>query len=185
MYATSEQFAAAGKAGFESFFNVASTGLAGFEKLVALNIGNAKAMFDDAAVGARVALAARDPKELLSQGANATQPAFEKSLAWSREVYGIVTDTQAAVRAAAEEQSAAVQKEFSAVLEKTLASAPPGSESAVAALRSALTGATAAYDNAAKIARQAFDTAEANFSNAANSAVANVTAATKAAGKRK
>jgi phasin family protein len=185
MYANAEQFAAAGKAGFEAFYNAASTGLAGLEKLVELNVSSAKSIIADVEQSARAALAAKDAREFLELNASAAQPAIEKSLAYSKEVYGILTSTQAALRAAAEEQSAAAQKEFGAILEKALKTAPPGTESAVAALRQAVAAATSAYDNAARIAKQSFETAEANFSNVASTAAANVKAATKQAAKRR
>jgi phasin family protein len=185
MYANTEQFAAAGKAGLDSLVHAASTGFAGFEKLVALNVSSTKALFADLQQTATAALDAKDPKELLALNSGAAQPALEKSLAYSKELFGIFSGTQQALRAAVEEQSATLQKEFTTVLDKALKSAPPGSESAVAALRSAISAATSAYDNAAKVAKQAFDTAEANFTSAASTAAANVTAATKAGARRK
>lgn len=185
MYATPENFAAASKAGFDNLISVASTGLAGFEKLVALNVSSAKALLDDVAAGARASLELKDPKDLFTAGAGAAQPSLEKSLAWSKEAYAIVSETQAALRASLESHAAGVQKEFASALDRALKSAPPGTESAVAALRSAVAAATSAYDNATKAVRQAFDAAEANFTSAAGAAVANVTAATKAASKRR
>ena len=185
MYANTEQFSTNGKAGLESFFQVASTGMAGFEKLLELNLASAKAMFADAQESTRAALSAKDAREFMSLNANVAQPALEKSLAYSKEVYSILTGTQTALRAAAEEQSATAHKEFAAILEKSLKSAPAGTESAVAALRSAVGAATAAYENAAKVAKQAFESAETNFTSAATTAAANVSAATKSAGKRK
>ena len=185
MYANAEQFAAAGKAGLNAFVSAASTGFAGFEKLVELNVSSARAIFADVEQSARAALAAKDAREFLELNAGAAQPAIEKSLAYSKEVYGILSQTQAALRAAAEEQSAAAQKEFGAILEKALKSAPPGTESAVAALRQGVAAATSAYDNAAKIAKQAFETAEANLSNVASTTAANVKAAAKQAAKRR
>lgn len=185
MYSTPDQFAAASKAGFESFINVASSGLTSFEKLVELNVSSAKSMFDEAAQNARAALAVKDAKELLAFNVGAAQPVIEKSLAWSKEAFGILSQAQATLRASAEEHATAAQKEFAATLDKALKSAPPGTESAVAALRSAVAAATSAYDNAAKVAKQAFDTAESSFTSAASTAAANVAAATKAASKRK
>jgi phasin family protein len=185
MYSTPDQFAAAGKAGFENFMSTAATGLASFEKLVALNVSNAKSLFDEASTTARAALEVKDPKELLNFNVGSAQPMLEKSLAWSKEAFGILSQAQATLRATAEQHAAAAQQEFAATLDKALKSAPPGTESAVAALRSAVAAATSAYDNAAKVAKQAFDTAESTFTNAATTAAANVTAATKAAGKRK
>lgn len=185
MYSTPEQFASAGKAGFENFFSVASTGFAGVEKLIELNIAISKAAFDDAAQTARAALEVKDAKEFMAFNASLAQPVVEKSISYSKQVYGIVAETQAALRKAAEAQSADVQKEFATLIDKSLKNAPAGSETAVAAVKSAVAAATSAYDNASKIAKQAFDMAEANLANVATSAAENVKAATKSASKRK
>ena len=186
MYATTpEQLASAGKAGFDNFFAVASTGFAGFEKLVELNVATCKAVFDEAASNARAALEVKDPKELLAFNASLAQPAVEKSISYSKHVYSIVADTQAALRKAAEEQSSSVQKEFATMVDKSLKNAPAGSETAVAAFKSAVAAATSAYDNASKIAKQAVDMAEANLANVATKAAENVKAASKTAAKRK
>jgi phasin family protein len=185
MYTTSnEQFAAAGKAGLDSLFSIAKTGFEGFEKLTELNVATAKALFDEAAANARAVLEVKDAKELISLNAALAQPALEKGVSYSRHVYGIVAESQAALRRAAEEQAALAHKEFAALIDKSLKSAPAGSESAVAAVKSAVAAATSAYDNASKIVRQAVEIAETNFANATSTAVDNVTAATKAATKR-
>ena len=184
MYASNEQFAAASKAGFDNFFAIAKSGFAGFERLVELNVTTAKAIFDEVSENARAALEVKDPKELLSFNANMAQPVLEKSVSYSRHVYSIMTDSQATLRKAVEEQAASAHKEFAALIDKSLKSAPAGSESAVAAVKSAVAAATSAYDNATKIAKQAVDMAEANFANAAASATSSVVAATKAT-KRK
>ncbi len=185
MYANSEQFAAAGKAGFDNFFAVASTGFAGFEKLVELNVATYKAVFDEASSNARAVLEVKDAKEFLAFNASLTQPSIEKSISYSKQVYGIMTETQSALRQAAQEQSGSVQKEFANLIDKSLKNAPAGSETAVAALKSAVAAATSAYDNASKITKQALDMAEANFANAASKAAENVKAAGKSAAKRK
>ena len=91
MYATSEQFSAAGKAGFDNFFAVASTGFTGFEKLVELNVATYKALFDEASSTARAVLEVKDAKEFLAFNASLAQPAVEKSISYSKQVYGIVS----------------------------------------------------------------------------------------------
>ena len=78
-----------------------------------------------------------------------------------------------------------MQKEFATLVDKSLKNAPAGSETAVAAVKSAVAAATSAYDNASKIAKQALDMAEANLTNVATKAAENVKAATKTATKRK
>ena len=185
MYATPEQFASAGKAGFDNFFAAASTGFAGFEKLMELNIAASKSIFAEVTQNTRAALEVKDAKELMAFNASLAQPSVEKSISYSKQVYGILTETQAAMRKSAEVQAVDAQKDFAALIEKSLKNAPAGSETAVAAVKSAVAAATSAYDNASKIAKQAFDMAEANLNNVAASAAENVKAAAKTAAKRK
>jgi len=183
MIATPEQFAAANKAGLENFFAAATSGFSTLERLMELNVATAKAMMSDAAVNTRAAFDVKDAKELLALNASLAQPTVEKAVSYGRHVYGIVAETQLALRKAAEEQAATAQKEFASLLDKSLKSAPAGSESAVAAVKSAVTAASSAYDNASKMIKQSIDMFETNMANAAAAASNNVGAAVKAASK--
>jgi phasin family protein len=183
MYSTPEQFAAAGKAGMEDFFATASSNMATMERLLELNLATTKALFADVAENTRAAFSVKDPKELLALNASLAQPAVEKAVSYSRHVYGIVAESQLALRKSAEEHAAAAQKEFAGMLDKSLKNAPAGSEAAVAAVKSAVTAATSAYDNASKIVKQSIDMFETNIANATAAATHNVTASVKAASK--
>ena len=185
MYTAPEQFSAAGKAGLDSFLSLAGTGFAGLEKLIALNIASTKSVFEESLASTQAMFAIKDPRELMSLQSSLAQPSLEKSIAYSTSVYGIVTETKEAFLKEAEAQSGAAYKEFTSALEKTLKSAPAGSESAVAAIKTAVANATAAYENVTKVAKQALSTAEASFANATKTAAANVTTLSKAVPKRK
>lgn len=183
MYATPEQFAAASKAGVENFFAAAASSFSTLERLMELNVATTKAVLADAAENTRAAFEVKDAKELLALNASLAQPAVEKTVSYSRHVYGIFAETQVALRRAAEEQAAVAQKEFAGLIDKSLKNAPAGSEAAVAAVKSAVTAATSAYDNASKIVKQSIDMFEANLANAATAASNNVGAAARAASK--
>lgn len=183
MYATPEQFAAASKSGLESLFAATASNMAVFERLLDLNVATSKALFADAASNTKAAFDIKDPKELLALNASLAQPAVEKAVSYSRHVYGIVAESQLAMRKAAEEQAATAQKEFASLLDKSLKNAPAGSESAVAAVKSAVSAATSAYDNASKIVKQSIDMFETNLANATAAATSNVAATVKAASK--
>ena len=183
MYATPEQFAAASKAGMENFFAAATSGFSTLERLMELNIATTKAVMADAAESTRAVMGVKDAKELLALNASLAQPAVEKAVSYGRHVYGIVAETQVALRKAAEEQAASAQKEFAGLIDKSLKNAPAGSESAVAAVKSAVTAASSAYDNASKMIKQSIDMFETNMANAAAAASSNVGAAVKSASK--
>ena len=185
MTVSNEQFAAASKAGLENFFSIAKASMDSFEKLAELNVATAKSLFDDVAANTRAVLEIKDPKELFTLNSALAQPSFEKTVSYSRQVYGIVAESQASLRRAAEEQAALAHKEFTTLVDKSLKSAPAGSESAVAAVKSAMAAATSAYDNASKVIKQAVEMAESNFASATATAANTVVAASKTAAKRK
>src|SRR3990167_8961214 len=139
MYATPEQFAAANKASVDALFTIAQAQFAAFERLSALNFNTTKSAFEDGVNQAKALLSVKDAQELVSLSAASAQPALEKAIAYSRNVYEVATQTQAE---------------------------PAGSDVAVAAVKSAMAAANSAYDSFTKVVKQATDMAEANVTAA-------------------
>ncbi len=97
------------------------------------------------------------------------KPAVEKAIAYSRSVYEIASESTNALGHIAEGQSIELKKTFSNAVEQSLKSAPAGSETVVAAVKSALAQADSAYETMSRQAKQAKATIEANVA-AANAA---------------
>ncbi len=182
---TADQFVAAQKATLETLFGLTTKAFEGVEKLVELNMQVAKTTMSEAADTAQAALSVKDAQELLSLQAGLLQPAAEKAAAYSRHVYDIVAGTNASFTKAAETTMADNQKKMLTVVDNAVKNAPPGTESAVALVKSAMSAANNAYESMHKAAKQATEVAEANFQAMSNTAVnATKTAATAAKGKR-
>ncbi len=178
MYATPEQFAAANKAGVDALFTIAQAQFTAFERLSALNFNTTKSAFEDSVSQAKALLSVKDAQELVNLGATSAQPALEKAIAYSRNVYEVATQTQAEVTKLAETQAAEMNKTVVSLMDKLTKNAPAGSDVAVAAVKSAMAAANSAYDSFTKVVKQATDMAEANVTAATATVV-------KQAGKKK
>jgi phasin family protein len=178
MYATPEQFSSANKASVDALFTIAHAQFAAFERLSALNFNTTKAAFEDSVNQAKALLAVKDAQEFVNLTAASAQPALEKAIAYSRNVYEVATQTQAEVTKLAESQAAEMNKTVVALMDKLTKNAPAGSDVAISAVKSAMAAANSAYDSFTKVVKQATEMAEANVTATTASVV-------KEAGKKK
>jgi phasin family protein len=174
---TVEQVIAAQKSQLGTVFGATAKAYEGLEKLVELNLQTGKAALSEAAEAASNALSVRDPQQLLAFQTTGVQPAVEKLGAYGRQVYEILSTTQAEVAQIAESAAAEAQKTFASSLDSVVKNAPAGSEGAIAFMQSAVSAANSAYDALQKAVKQAAEATEANVQAAAANA-------TKAAGPR-
>jgi phasin family protein len=166
MYATPEQFAAAGKATVDAFVGLAGTQFSALERLTALSMTAGKAAFEDSIGLTKSLMGAKDVQEIVNLNAAAAQPSLEKALAFSREVYEVTAQTQGEFTKVFEAQAAEINKTMTGLLDKFSKNAPAGSDVAVTAVKTAMAAANQAYDSFTKAAKQASEIAEANFSAA-------------------
>lgn len=176
---TPEQLAAAQKANVEALLTLATTALDSVERLVSLNINTVRTSFDEAVAQTKAVSAVKDPQELASLSSAAVLPVVEKSLAYSRQVYEIVTGAQQAVSKLAASQLAEINKNVASALDKLAESAPAGSDVAVAAVKSAIAAANSAYDQVTKAVKQVTEVAESNVEAATKATVQAIGAAAK------
>ncbi|MAL01507.1 MAG: Phasin (PHA-granule associated protein) [Alcaligenaceae bacterium] len=150
----------------------------GFEKLVDLNLKVWKATFDDVARASQQVIELKDPQDAVAFTSNAMQPNADKAVAYSKHVYDIFTSVQADLTKLTEEQVNESQQQLHDAIEEFAKTAPTGSESAIALMKSSVVSATNAYETATKAAKQASDAAQSNITAATN---ASLKAATEAA----
>jgi phasin family protein len=171
MNKVAEQFTTANKAGIETLQTVANTSLTGLANLTLLNLNTARAVLEDSAANAKALLAVKDVQGLLALQKSLAQPTLEKTIAYSRSVYEIVSQSSNGVTLVVEEQVSEASKNVNSAIEKALKNAPAGSEVAVTAVKSAIAAANSAYSNISKVAKQATEMAEANVASANAAAV--------------
>lgn len=174
-FAVPEQLVAFNKANLETAVSLANVALEGAERFANLQLAVTKEVLAEGAKNAKGLLAIKDAQELL-----ALQPTYEaaveKALGYSRNVYEVASQTQGEVSKILEGRAAELRDTLVAVLEKAAKSAP-GSDVAVAAIKSAVAAANSAYDNLQKATKQVAELTEAN--------VAAIATTPKAASKKK
>jgi len=181
MFAIPEQFSNATKASLESQFALLSSltqkTFEGVEKLVDLNINTARTTLEDSSAVARQLLGAKDPQEFFSVSASQAQPAAEKALSYSRQLASIAAGTGAEFSKAAESQIVEANRKVISLVDEVSKNAPAGSESFVAAVKTAISNANAGYEQISKTTKQAVEAVEANL----NAAVAQFSATARKA----
>src|SRR5690349_10771755 len=93
MIKTNEQFVAANKAAIDSLLTYAHASLANVERLAALNLHTARAFFADSVATVGTLTSVKDAQELFALQSALAKPAVEKSVAYSRGVYEILSDS--------------------------------------------------------------------------------------------
>ncbi|WP_256078412.1 TIGR01841 family phasin [Massilia sp. YIM B04103] len=105
MSSITEQLSAATKTQLESQLNIlnniASTTFDGAQQVIALNLSTTKASVENSAAAAKQLLEAKDTGDLLSL---VQAPGFDRLFAYGRELFAIVSKTQADLLQAAKEQ---------------------------------------------------------------------------------
>ena len=171
MFSNTEQFSTATKETFDTQLaamnELANKALHSVAELVELNMNTVKASLEHSAAAAQQMLAAKDPQEALTMVSSQAQPNAEKVLAYGRHLAGIASKAQAEFTKAAEARMADTSRQVHKLIEDLSKSAPAGSESAIAMLKTAIVNANAGYEQMSKAAKQASETLEDNMNQAA------------------
>lgn len=178
-----EKFATAAKVNTEVALTVANTLLAASERLAAHNLNTARALLGDVTANLAVVSDVKDAQGLFALPTAFLQPSIEKAVAYSRGIYAIASETQAALSRVFETQYATLNKEVMASIEEAVKHAPAGSEVAVSAVKQAISAANSAYDNVAKATKQAVELTENNVTAATEAALKTVSINTAKAKK--
>lgn len=180
LFTSPENLSSSNKAAVENFLTLANTAFASTERLSALNLNAGRSFLEDSIANAKALFGIKDPQQLIALQSTLTQPAVEKLVSYSRSVYEIATQTQEEVSKIIEAQFSDLKENISSVLDKAAKSAPAGSETAVAAFKSAFAGANSFYDNISKATKQVVEIAEANLASATNATIKAAGTAAKA-----
>jgi phasin family protein len=170
MNTTAEQFIATNKANLQALEGLTAQAYAGFEKLVELNLAASKAALGESFSHVQSILGAKDGQELIALQSALLKPLAEKSAAYAQHVQTIVADSGAEFSKAVEAKAAETQKAFAGVVENLAKNAPAGTESAVAAFKTALTAGQNAVESAQASAKKVVEVAQANVKAATKQA---------------
>jgi phasin family protein len=186
MFANQAQISELQKTQIDALFALSNTLFQATERFVGLNIAATKALMEESTECAQGLMGVKDVQELIAVSNGLAQPAFDKLVAYSRNVYSIANEAGSEVTKIVEAQVATSNKKLSQLIDVAAKNAPTGSESAVSMLKNSLTAANTAYDTISKATKQAVEMVESNLSAATNATLKSVNAANDAAkGKTK
>jgi len=123
------------------------------ERVINVQLEYAKGAIQQATHNARAASQVKDVQELLSLRSRIAENALENLMGYSRSLYEVASTAQSEYSRLAEQRMAAFQQAFAETVDQAAKSAPAGSDVAVAAMKSQLAAATAAFDSFTKAAK--------------------------------
>ena len=162
------------KSNFNNFQAIAQHLLGGMEQVGQLNLAVSKAVAGESLEHVQSLLDVRDAQQFITMQAGAMQPMAEKSASYLRQIYDIVSSTNAEIGKLAEGQMQEVQQNFTAMMDSAMKNAPAGTEAATAMFRNAFNASQDAINSAQSAARQAVATTEQNMSAMSDQAVSTV-----------
>lgn len=171
MYQTPEQLVALNKSNLEAAVRFAGIALEGAERLMELQLKATKGMFADGVQQAKALAEVKDPQDFAQIKSSLIQPNMEKTASYVKSVYDVASATQTEFNKLVEEHVSEFNKQVVTTLDKMVKTAPAGSDVAVAALKSAISGINATYENMAKSAKQFVDLTQANVEVATSQAI--------------
>ncbi len=170
MFTNPEQFASATKALFEfqlmTFNALTSKAVQGVEQVVALNVNTAKSGLADSVAAGKEISQAKDPHAALSAAAAQVKPGVAGVAAYNQQLGDIIKDIQAEFTRAAETHMAEAKSNLSALIYDVTKNVRPGSENAVAIVKTAIDNAFNGYEQVTKATQQAVQAVEAQIAKA-------------------
>jgi phasin family protein len=123
------------------------------ERAINVQLEYTKGAIQQVTHNARAASQAKDVQQLLALRTRIAENALENLMGYSRSLYEVASTAQSEYSRLAEQRMAALQQAFAETVEQAAKSAPAGSDVAVAAMKSQLAAATAAFDSFTKAAK--------------------------------
>lgn len=171
------------KTGIDSLAFFVNAAFDSIESLAVLNLSAGRSLAEASFANYTALLGTKDPQAFFDLQKSLAGPVIEKGLDYSRNVYAITSGTKDKIAKKVESQVAEVNATVSGLVDKALASAPAGSEAAIAAVKSAIAVANDTYEGLNQAAKRVAEAAEANVV-AATAATVKAAKATAPSGKK-
>lgn len=165
---TANPFAEIGQATMDAAAAMTRISMDSAERAINVQLEYAKGALAQATINARAASQAKDVQELLALRSRIAENTLENLMGYSRSLYEVASEAQGEYSRLAEERMAQLQKAVTESVDQAAKSAPAGGDVAVAAMKSQLAAATAAYDSFTKAARHMASFADAGLKTTGN-----------------
>jgi len=148
-----KQMTAWNEAAVEAAMNYARAGLSTAEQLLRLNLDAARAALEQNSKATRDLLAVSDPQELVTLRTRLAEANMQQAAAYANSVYGLVSETQAALSRMFEEGVARFSKDVAESTER-LGKGAPGADIQAAAVKSTIAATSAMMESLNQATRQ-------------------------------
>jgi phasin family protein len=166
MVPITEQFAAVNKSQVESVLKLTEIATENFEKLAEVQVKAAKAALAESLKTFKQMASAKDVGEFGTWSTTLAQPTWDKTSAYVKSVYDVLSASQLEFAQMMEAQVAEFNKNMVVALDGVLKNAPPGTDGLVTPLKSAIHSANTLYESMVRAAKQMAAVTEANISAA-------------------
>ena len=174
-----EQFAEVNKSSIDAAMNFAKVSFDAAERLVGLQLAVGRDALSESAKNATLLTEVRDVQDLTAFRGKVAETSSDKWTNYSKAVYEVAQQTQAQWSNLFEAQVTELNKNVAVALDKAAKSAPAGTDVAIAAIKSSITAASAAFDSMTKAAKQVATFTDANVKAAATATTTAVKSAKK------
>ncbi|MDN0077761.1 TIGR01841 family phasin [Crenobacter sp. SG2303] len=178
MSATNEQWSKLSFTGLETALRFAQVSFDGAERLVKLNLDISKQSLEENVKAVRELSGVSDPQEVFNRVSQIANQAFEQAVNNSRNVYEIISCTQAGLTRLAEKNSDVIKKTWATSIEDFTKNTPAGSDVAFDTLKNTIAAPTNALSNFNKVAEQVTVIADAGVKTASTETTEAVETAT-------
>jgi phasin family protein len=178
MSATNEQWSKLSFTGLETALRFAQVSFDGAERLVKLNLDISKQSLEENVKAVRELSGVSDPQEVFNRVRQIASQAFEQAVNNSRNVYEIVSCTQAELTRLAEENSGVINRAWTTSIEDFAKNTPAGSDVAFDTVKNTIAATTTPLSNFNKVAEQVTVIAEAGVKAASTATTEAVKTAT-------
>jgi len=159
-----------GRATAEAAAQVAKISMDSVERTLAVQLEYTRGAVSQATLNARALSQVKDMQGFLSIPSRIAENTLENAIGYSRSLYEVAATAQAEYSRLAEERMGRLQAVISQGVDEAAKSAPAGGDVAVAAIRSQLAAATAAFDSLTKAAKNMASFADAGVAAASRTA---------------
>ena len=154
-------FAEYSRASLEAATRFTRISLDSAERTLAIQLEYAKGALTQASLTARAMSQVQDVEQLLKVRSRLAENAVENFVGYSRSLYEVASDAQSELSKLAEERLSTYQNAVIEAVDQASKTAPGTNDVAVAAVKSSMAAATAAFDSLNKAARQVASYADA------------------------
>ena len=152
-----------GRAAVDAAAKVARISMDSAERTLAVQLEYAKGTLDQASLNARALAQVKDVQAFMTLPSRIAENALENIVGYSRSLYEVAATAQGQYSRLAEERMAQFQQAVTQTVDEAARSAPAGGDVAVAAMKSQMAAATAAFDSFSKAAKSMASYADAGL----------------------